>query len=64
MQSNLPIPLERRRTFAIQEMADLTGLSYREVRNAIYRGQIHATRIGRRWLIPVSELARVTGGEA
>jgi excisionase family DNA binding protein len=42
--------------FSIDEAAELLGVHRQTLRGAIDRGEIHAIRLGRRWLVPVESL--------
>jgi excisionase family DNA binding protein len=48
---------------SVPEFARATDLSERAVRNALRRGELYGTRLGNRWRIPASELARLVSGE-
>jgi len=47
-------------TISIEEASQITGLSGQMFRKLIRTGQIRAARVGRRVLIPVGELERMT----
>jgi excisionase family DNA binding protein len=47
----------------VHELADLMGVSRNTVLRAIEREEIRATKLGRAWFIPASEVARLTGDE-
>ena len=44
----------------IAEVAQLLGVSHFTIRRLIDRGHIRAINIGTRWLIPASEVERIT----
>ena len=50
---------EIRLVFDVPEVAAALKLSPNTVRKAIHEGQIHAIRIGRKFLIPLDELERL-----
>jgi excisionase family DNA binding protein len=44
----------------LQEAGQLTGLSQHTFRKLVHKGKIKAARVGRRILIPVRELEKLT----
>jgi excisionase family DNA binding protein len=50
--------LTKRKALLVGEFAAQSGLSTATVRRGCHTGEITATRIGKLWLIPVSELDR------
>lgn len=50
-------------TFTVAECAEMLGVHPDTVRAAIERGELRATRLGRQWLIPASEVERIAAGE-
>lgn len=52
-----------RLAFSPVEVAEMTGLHERTVRELCSRGEIRATKAGERWLIPRSEVARLAGDD-
>ena len=54
-------PNSYRQTLSIEEVASILGLHRLTVRAAIDRGDIHAIRIGRRYLIPKASLEKLLG---
>ena len=57
----LPTVGERRQTLTIAEAASYLGIHRASLRAAIDRGEVHAIRIGRRWLVPRSALDELFG---
>ena len=47
----------------VREAARLTSLSTFTIRRAVKRGRLRAVRVGRRVLIPVTELEQLVHGE-
>jgi hypothetical protein len=56
MSSNVDV----RHVLSVSEFARAAGISERLVRNAINRGELYATKLMNRWLIPADELTRLT----
>ena len=54
----LPAPVH------VAEVARHLGVHPKTVLRAIARGEIAAQRVGKTWLVPASELARLSGAEA
>lgn len=53
-------PAERRERYVrVKEVAERTGLTRQAVAHAIRQGRLPATRVGRVWLIPRTELERI-----
>lgn len=52
---------EKRSALSKQELATRLGVSKDSVNRAILRGEIKIFRFGRRVLVPISELSRITG---
>src|SRR4051812_11266808 len=50
-----------RLAFTPNEAAALLGLPERSIRDLCARGEIKATKLGERWLIPRSEITRLAG---
>src|SRR3954470_8062228 len=44
--------------YTTKEAAELLGLTHGSVRDAVYRGALHAEQIARRSLIPLAEIER------
>jgi excisionase family DNA binding protein len=57
-------PTPRREALPIGEAARRLGIHRDTLRAAIRRGEIPATRIGRRWLVPVAALDRLLHPDA
>lgn len=51
-----------RLVFSLDEAASLLGLHRQSLRSAIGRGEIHAVRVGRKWLIPRDSLVELLAG--
>jgi excisionase family DNA binding protein len=54
---------EGRKVAYVKELAAATGQSLEAIREAIARGEIKATQVGRRYLIPLAEVRRILCGE-
>jgi excisionase family DNA binding protein len=52
-------PVLERLAFSPAETGQVLGISEATVRRAIETGQIYARRLGRKWLIPVTETKRL-----
>jgi excisionase family DNA binding protein len=52
-------PASRREALPIGEAARRLGIHRDTLRAAIRRGEVPATRVGRRWLVPVAVLDRL-----
>lgn len=50
-----------RLAFSPTEVAEMTGLSARTIRDLCERREVRATKAGERWLIPRGEVERLTG---
>ena len=59
---NLTLP--EKAVFTVNEMAAVLGLHPHTVYDAIKSGAVHANRVGRQFLIPRNEYARLTGTDA
>ena len=46
----------------IAEAATRLGVHRQTLRAAIERGDLHAVRVGRRWLVPVAAIEELLGG--
>ena len=55
-----PMP-DVRRTFDVAEAAAIIGISKGACYAAVRKGEIRGVRLGRRWVIPRSELDRILG---
>ncbi len=53
-----------RRAYTVREVAEAFGLHPDTVAAAIRRGELRATRLGRRWLVPREEVERIERGDA
>jgi len=53
---------QERLVLTIDEAAARLGLHRQSVRSAIDRGELHAVRIGRKWLVPTSALTALLHG--
>lgn len=53
----------RRAAYSMQEAADLLGVSRSHVYNLAERGQLRLVRIGRRTVVPATEIDRLLAGE-
>jgi len=53
---------EECRTLTIAEAAARLGIHRQTVRAAIERGDLHAVRVGRRWLVPVAAIDELLEG--
>ncbi len=54
---------EKRKVVNVSEFSNVTGIPETTVRRFLERGELKGTKIGRRWLIPMKELERVTDPE-
>lgn len=52
-----PVP----RPVHVEHLAEHLGVSAQTVLRRIHRGEIAATKLGGRWLVPASEVARLSG---
>ena len=55
------MPETQYKLLTVKEAAHLLGVSRETVRRWIYRGVIHAVRVGRNHKIPVRELQKLVG---
>jgi|HigsolmetaAR202D_1030399.scaffolds.fasta_scaffold04796_10 excisionase family DNA binding protein len=53
----------RRAAYPMQEAAELLGVSRSHVYALAERGQLRLVRIGRRTVVPASEIARLLSGD-
>jgi len=53
---------EECRTLTIADAAARLGIHRQTLRAAIERGDLHAVRIGRRWLIPIAAIDELLEG--
>lgn len=58
------IPIENRLAFGPRELAELTGIDHRTIRQAIRSGDLRAVRLGRRFVIPRSAALAFIGEPA
>lgn len=63
MASRIPKQVNTKQNllFSLQEVCDITKLSYPAVFNMVKRGEIKAVKLGSRWRVNKAELDRITG---
>ncbi len=62
MSTPVPAPSERQ-AVTIGEASQRLGVHRETLRAAIERGEFPASRIGRRWLVPVAAVERLLAGQ-
>jgi len=50
---------DSRRTYTVEETADILGIGLNQAYEAAARGDIPALRVGRRWLVPRQAFERM-----
>ena len=51
----------QRRTYTVTEAAELIGISRSTAYDLVSKGELHAIRLGRRWVVPVSTVTSIVG---
>lgn len=51
----------QRRTYTVTETAELLGISRSTAYDLVSKGELHAIRLGRRWVVPVSTVSSIIG---
>jgi len=54
--------IKTEKTYTVKEASELLGVSDRAIQYWCKNGKIRATRIGKKWLIPESEIEKMRGG--
>ena len=60
--STTPFAHKERQALTIGEAARRLGVHRETLRAAIERGEVPASRLGRRWLVPVDAIEELLGG--
>lgn len=60
--SDMDAPTAERQTISMAELAEMLGVSYRLIADAVARGEIDGIRVGRRVVIPKAVVDRMLNG--